>query len=460
MRYIYLVILLLFSSTLKADTFGANAEKAFNFLQVGNVESAVNTLKRGAATNDVLSQYYIAYCYEHGIGVDKNEQTAFLYFRRGAERGFAPAMYQLARFYKNGIGIARSASKADEWTSKALKRQQFSDLPDIVLAYMEGQNNNQKSEAAGMLVESVPTQKENVEKREVAQSGGGSYEQTLQKEPVNNIDEKNKENQLAAKQISDVDIDIPSINMTSDKTFALVIANENYQDVSKVENAINDGEILAKYFENTLGIPQKHIHFIKDATFNNVKRELNFLSKIADAYKGDASFIVYYAGHGIPDEHTQNAYLMPVDGFSSDISTCISLDEVYSNLNTLNAKKIIVLLDACFSGATRNDNMLFSARGVRIKPKATKPQGNCIVLSSTQGDETAYSYPDQNHGLFTYFLLKKLKESRGDVNLGELINYLQDNVLRHSLIINGKTQTPTVQTSENLTDNWKEWTLH
>lgn len=113
------------------------------------------------------------------------------------------------------------------------------------------------------------------------------------------------------------------------------------------------------------------------------------------------------------------------------------------------------VMDACFSGAKRNGGMLASARGVAIRTKASDPKGSMIVLSAAQGNETAYKYEDAKHGLFTYFLLKKLKESKGNVTMGELSRYIQDQVKRYSIVENGKSQTPTVQTSNNLRGAWE-----
>ena len=72
------------------------------------------------------------------------------------------------------------------------------------------------------------------------------------------------------------------------------------------------------------------------------------------------------------------------------------------------------------------------------------PQGNLVVFTAAQGDETAYQYAEKGHGMFTYFLLKKLQESKGDVTLGELGDYITNEVKRESLLNNNKIQTPTV----------------
>ena len=89
-------------------------------------------------------------------------------------------------------------------------------------------------------------------------------------------------------------------------------------------------------------------------------------------------------------------------------------------LSAAPAESVTVFLDACFSGTKRESGMLASARGVAIKVRDEVPQGKLVVFTAAQGDETAYQYAEKGHGMFTYFLLKKLQESKGDVTLGEL----------------------------------------
>lgn len=168
---------------------------------------------------------------------------------------------------------------------------------------------------------------------------------------------------------SDVDKNIPITAMRSDKTFAVIIANENYQRVDQVPYALNDGKVFAEYCQKTLGIPEKNMRIVTDATLNNIKAEINWLSKVISAYNGQAKVIFYYAGHGIPDESNQTAYLLPVDGYGTDVTTGYKLDDLYATLGSLPSKSVTVLLDACFSGAKRDGAMLASARGIAIRVK-------------------------------------------------------------------------------------------
>ena len=63
-----------------------------------------------------------------------------------------------------------------------------------------------------------------------------------------------------------------------------------------------------------------------------------------------------------------------------------------------------------------------------IKAKSGQPQGKMVVFSAAQGDETAYPNNEEHHGMFTYYLLKKLQETKGEVTLQELGDYIVKNV--------------------------------
>ena len=82
-----------------------------------------------------------------------------------------------------------------------------------------------------------------------------------------------------------------------------------------------------------------------------------------------------------------------------------------------------------------------------------------VVFSAASGDETAYPYIEKEHGLFTYYFLKKLQESKGNVTLGELSDYISDQVGKKSIIINRKSQTPTVLPSSAVSSGWRNWKL-
>ena len=384
--------------------------------------------QKAADKGETDSQLRLASLYYYGRGVGKDYKMAMEWFQKAAAQGNSKAMIIIGTMFEDGLGVTRDYHKAKEWYQKAFNSDPNFTEAKTFLANIEKiiaeQSNNKNSIAQNTTTTTQPKQ-----------------------QPVAQPQTKDG--------IDIVDKGIPVISRVNNNTFAIIIANEDYQTESKVEYAKNDGEVFKIYCHKTLGLPEKNVHFVANATRNNIIGELFWLSQVCKAFKGEASAIFYYAGHGLPDEDSGSAYLLPVDGNSQILPTCYSINELYETLGKLPAKKVTVLMDACFSGSKRNGGMLASARGVAIKAKVSEPKGSVIVLSAAQGNETAYKYEEAKHGLFTYFLLKKLKDSNGNVTMGELSNYITEQVKRYSIVENGKSQTPTVQTSNNLRSTWE-----
>lgn len=256
--------------------------------------------------------------------------------------------------------------------------------------------------------------------------------------------------------LSDVDKDIPENKAESTNKLVLVIANENYDNVAKVEAAYHDGKRFADYCIKTLGIPEQNVSFAPNASLGKMRSEIRHLERSVSSFGEPVDVIVYYAGHGMPDDATKNAYLLPVDGDPLlPTETGLSLESFYKILSDMNARSVSVFLDACFSGARRDGEMLNKARAVVIQPKAAAPKGNMFILSAASGQETALPYKEKNHGMFTYYLLKKLQETKGNATLKELSDYVISNVSRQSALINKKGQTPTMQLSGKMQDEYK-----
>lgn len=248
----------------------------------------------------------------------------------------------------------------------------------------------------------------------------------------------------------------PLTGRKSENTFALIIANEQYDMAVNVDNATNDGLAFKEYCLRTLGIPNDNIKYASNLSFGRMKKTVNDMLELVDMMDGKGNLIIYYAGHGIPDNKTKDAFLMPVDADGTDTEVCMSLTGLYSQINSKRLNQCVVFLDACFSGAQRGGDMIVAARGVRLKPKEAAPEGKTIVFSATSGDQAAFSHKEEKHGLFTYYLLKKFQESKGNVSLGELAEYLTEKVGFESRRINNSPQTPTVMVAPGLTDKWKK----
>lgn len=474
-----------------------------------DLKEAYRIAKIGAEYENPEAMELLARMYREGKGVSKNIIDSFEWQKKAAEKGFVSSFIWLGVMYEDGLGTSKDVNEAITWYKKAYDKN-VPDAPMMLCTayytqkdYVEAKKwadktINQKEFAfVGYRILAllniyglgVPQNKDKAfeliaKALDGARQKGDSMPNTLDVEGElylanNNISKAReiyndilketpdfytqKETKLSEfmkeHKGGDVDFYIPIADNVSNHTFAVVISNEKYQMEKSVQYAENDGNTFAEYCKKTLGLPEKNVHFITNATLNNIKHEIKWLEDVIAVYHGDAKVIFYYAGHGIPDEQNKSAYLLPIDGYGSDVTTGYALEDLYKALGSLPSKSVTVFLDACFSGAKRDGDMLASARGVAIKVKQATPVGNIVVFSAAQGDETAYPYKEEEHGLFTYYLLKKLQETKGNVTLGELSDYIKTQVERQSIVINGKLQSPSFVSTATIANSWKKWTL-
>lgn len=257
----------------------------------------------------------------------------------------------------------------------------------------------------------------------------------------------------------DIDVSIPKRSKSSLNTFAIIIANEHYSSIADVPFAINDGKSVEAYFRNTLGIPKENINFYQDATLGNMRHALAYIKEVDNVYDGKINLLVYYAGHGAPDEKSKETFLIPTDSYKVQKDVCLPMTEFYQTLGSLKAKSVKVFLDACFSGAIRTGDMIAENRSVAMNPKPTRLSGNVAVISATTEDQTAWQYTGKGHGLFTYYLLKKLQETKGEASMGEIADYLKEKVSQKSIVENRRVQTPTSIVSDVVKGSWRSWQL-
>lgn len=265
-----------------------------------------------------------------------------------------------------------------------------------------------------------------------------------------------------------VDVDILTGNPAplNNNRYALIVGNEDYSSHQKslrtesnVDFAIKDAEMFHKYARHYLGIPEENIILLKNAKAIEMHRAINKINMITGITKGKAEVFFYYAGHGFPDEQTKDPYLMPVDVSGADLEFALPLKEIYDKFTEYPTQKVTVFLDACFSGGARNQGLV-AARGVKVVPKTNIISGNMVVFTASSDDQSSLPYHEKGHGIFTYFLLKKIQETQGYVSYRELSDYLKEQVAIKSVMINNKKQIPETNISVDLQDTWHSMYLN
>ena len=260
--------------------------------------------------------------------------------------------------------------------------------------------------------------------------------------------------------VSELLKDIRKIASSDDNKYALIFGNEDYNKFNTgivqqpdVEFAEADAEAFRQYAVNYMGVPENHIRMLINGTIAQMRREVNNIKALADLKNGSAEVYVFYAGHGQPDEDEGSTYLLPADVHLTEATDGIKLDDFYTWIGSINARKKIIFLDACYSG---------QGRAGRIELKLVEPsiRGNMLVLTATNSMQKSMPYKEKRHGMFTYYLLKAIKESNGQITLNDLFAKTLDEVSHSSVNVNNSIQTPELLKGEGIEKDWKKWMLH
>jgi len=148
--------------------------------------------------------------------------------------------------------------------------------------------------------------------------------------------------------------------------YALIIGNDNYQSLPKLKSAVSDAHAVER-------VLREHYGF-KTRVLENVGIEEIF-SALNDYQKslGERdSFLIYYAGHGALNEHTQLGYWLPVNATRDDPPNLwISDSQIAEQIERMAAKHILIIADSCYSGAMTRDSEQLTAtmgRSTEMKP--------------------------------------------------------------------------------------------
>ncbi len=129
---------------------------------------------------------------------------------------------------------------------------------------------------------------------------------------------------------------------------ALIIGNNDYANLPKLETAVKDAQDLANVLRSLYGFQVK---LLLNATREQVMRNISEYRRTLD---DSANLLIYYAGHGELDRDAGRAYWLPVDAEKDNKANWISADDVTGDLRAMPPRHVIVIADSCYSGAMRD----------------------------------------------------------------------------------------------------------
>ena len=260
---------------------------------------------------------------------------------------------------------------------------------------------------------------------------------------------------FAEENLADVDMP-PKTRMNNPDALAVVIGVESYQYVPDATYAYNDAEVFREYLAETMGMKRQRIKLATNskatqAEFSKLLGPNGWLAR--NITKGKSDVVVYFSGHGIASPDAKSSGLLPHD-VDPNYSVGLQTTQLYQDLAAMGARSVTVFLDACFTGQTRNSEMLIAnARPIVIKPLASAVPENVTVISAASGSQISGALEEKEHGLFTYYLLKGLggdADANKDksINISELKSFVSAKV-KEQAALNGREQTPEIQGISN-----------
>jgi uncharacterized caspase-like protein len=188
---------------------------------------------------------------------------------------------------------------------------------------------------------------------------------------------------------------------------AMVVGNDNYQNVSKLRNARNDAQSLARELE-AAGFK---VTRVLDANRDALDEAFGgFLKRVE---KGD-EVVFFFSGHGSQPPQ-MGPFLLPVDIRVTDERSIqrngLSLETVVDDLNK-RARFSLVIVDACrddpFRETTAGRSLPSGSGLARIEP----PKGTMIIMAASKGQQALDRLGNADtvpNGLFTRELIKQMR---------------------------------------------------
>jgi len=305
-----------------------------------------------------------------------------------------------------------------------------------VRAVTSGKNNKNRSK------EKLLTRLNDIQTDNIQQTSKTSAQKHYLKPDPNNSKQEYNE------------FELPENCFTNKYAIAIIIGNKDYEKTTNVNYAINDATRIKELLIKTLGYKIGNILFYENAR----KGDFETLFGTSNNYKGKlynsikpmkSEIFIYYSGHGAFGTTDSFSYFVPieVDPHYVELSG-YSLSTLYKNLNSIQAKKITIILDCCFSGNVKNVSPII------IKDDSSNnPLRNGIIITSSKGNQYSNWYPEKKHGLFTYFFLKAVNNYNADYNSDdsityqELFSYISDSsegIPYFSRLLNDLEQIPSI----------------
>jgi len=217
---------------------------------------------------------------------------------------------------------------------------------------------------------------------------------------------------------------------------ALVIGNDSYTSVTKLNNAREDAKSIA----SNLTLVGYQVTLKLDLNEKEMKAALRVFSS---QVQGGDEVLFFFAGHGV--QLGAANYLLPVDiGGESEAQVkdeSIQLQRILDDMSDKKAKFTLAMIDACRDNPFKTAGRAIGGRGMAPTTAAT---GQMVVFSAGTGqqalDRLGNNDRDKN-GVFTRTLLKEMQKS--GISIDRIVKNVRNEVAELAKSV-GHEQVPAI----------------
>lgn len=215
---------------------------------------------------------------------------------------------------------------------------------------------------------------------------------------------------------------------------ALVIGNDNYRNVTKLNNAVYDAQAISNSLKQ-VGYQVFSHYNLDEKGFKQALRDFRL------NVEGGDEVVFFFAGHGVQIGAAN--YLLPVDihGGSEDQvkDEAIQLQRILDDLQEKRAKFSLAIVDACRDNPFKGSGRAIGGRGLAPTTAAT---GQMIMFSAGTGQQALDKLGDQDpqrNGVFTRVLIKEM--TKPGVTVDRVLRNVRNEVVGMARSV-GHEQTP------------------
>jgi tetratricopeptide (TPR) repeat protein len=208
---------------------------------------------------------------------------------------------------------------------------------------------------------------------------------------------------LASRQI-ETNPDIALIAETPPKYYAILIAEKDYDDaaIPDLQNPVKDARELKNILQNQYTFNASDI----DTLFNRSREEImQSITQRCNTLTENDNLVIFYAGHGTAEKDKfgdVDGYWIPVSAKKGLTASYISADDINKALKRSNARHILMIADACFSGAFTRSLPQDANKSIQKQYKMTSRK----IMASGNLE------PVPDNSRFLFYLKNSLKENK------------------------------------------------